>query len=351
MKVAVLGGAGFIGSEVVKQLLEKGNEVVCIDSLEYSGNLNNLKRYGEKLSPYFHKDFTFLEMDISKINKYLVPQDVTHIINCAAHTHNDRVHLDKKSNAMSINASCLRSLLDICKERNMEKFLQVSTDEIYGSITDGGFKETDPIAPRTFYSASKAAGELVCNAHFIAYGTPVVITRGCNTFGNYQYPEKLIPLTTCLALQDIPITVYGNGSQKREWMHVSDHAIGIIAALEKGLPGQAYNLGSGIEKSNKEIVTKILSILDKQYLYREVEDPRKNSHDSRYFLDSNKAKNVLGWVANRSLFIEDIENTVDWYRNNPGWWKETFKKESFREYLHSMFPDIFNHSIYEQLTN
>ncbi|HQE19039.1 MAG TPA: GDP-mannose 4,6-dehydratase, partial [Aggregatilineales bacterium] len=224
-------------------------------------------------------------------------------------------------------------LLDESRKHGVERFLQVSTDEVYGSIPEGFFKEGDPLEPNSPYAASKASGDLMARAYYVTYGLNTVVTRGSNTFGPYQYPEKLLPLFISNALDDEPLPLYGDGRQVRDWLYVEDHCSGIETVLLKGEPGEAYNIGGENERHNIDVVRQMLAILGKpESLIRQVED--RPGHDRRYALDTTKLHN-LGWQQAYS-FEEALEATVEWYVKNEWWWRK-IKSGEFREYYERQY--------------
>jgi dTDP-glucose 4,6-dehydratase len=314
MKLLVTGGAGFIGSSFVRLMLKEhpDYEVINLDKLTYAGNLANLKDV-EDLPNY-----AFVKGDIA--NREIVSQTVKGvdiIVNFAAETHVDRsihgagefIDTDVKGNFI---------LLEEARTAGVKKIVCVSTDEVYGSIEKGDFGEADRLNPRNPYSASKAGGELLAIAFYHTYGTPVVVTRGSNNYGPYQYPEKLIPLFVTNAIDDLPLPLYGDGLNVRDWLHAEDHCRGIEAVMLKGEPGNVYNIGGGNQHTNVEITGIILEHLGKsEDLIQYVDD--RPGHDRRYAIDSSKAME-LGWKP-RIEFMQGLKDTVDWYVNNESWWR------------------------------
>jgi dTDP-glucose 4,6-dehydratase len=317
VRILVTGGAGFIGSTFVRHTLAEhpGDEVVTLDLLTYAGNLANLEGV---LDDPRHE---FVRGDIA--DAALVDDLVARceaVVNFAAETHVDRSLLDGQSEGfVRANVVGVLALLEAAR-RHGRRLLQVSTDEVYGDVPEGAYSvETDPLLPRSPYAAAKAGGELLCRAYHVSYGTDVVVTRGCNTIGPRQYPEKLVPLFVTNALRDLPLPVYGDGMQVRDWLHAEDHAAAVDLVLRRGMAGEAYNVGAGHERPNVEVVRAILARLGKpESLIAHV--PDRPGHDRRYALDSAKIRRELGWAPARD-FLATLNDTVDWYVANPGWWQ------------------------------
>ncbi len=312
--ILVAGGAGFIGSAFVRSSLARYPEVkiTVLDKLTYAGNLDNL-------APIAHQQgYRFVRGDITR------PDDVTAaldgcdaLVNFAAETHVDRSILDAGA-FVSTDVYGSYVLLEAVKTLGVARALFVSTDEVYGDVEHGASVESDPFAPRSPYAASKAGGEMLIRSYYITHGLPVLVTRGSNTYGPYHYPEKLIPLMTTNALDGLPLPVYGDGRQRRDWLHVDDHAAGIDAVLRRGALGEAYNLGGGAERENIDVVTAILDAVGKpRSLMTYVQD--RAGHDRRYALDSSKAR-ALGW-APLHPFEQGLRETVEWYRTHQEWWR------------------------------
>ncbi len=314
MKVLVTGGAGFIGSTFVRTLLEKHSEddVITLDALTYAGSLANL----QDIEANSHHRFVHGSIaDAELMNELVSGCDA--VVNFAAETHVDRSLLDPKS-FLTANVEGVYVLLDAVR-RHDRRLIQVSTDEVYGDVPEGVFStEHDAVAPRSPYSAAKAGGELFARSFFVSYGTDVVITRGCNTIGPRQYPEKMVPLFVTNALRDEPLPVYGDGLQVRDWLHAEDHAAGIDLALRQGRAGEIYNIGAGNERPNIDVVRGILLRLGKdESLIAHV--PDRAGHDRRYALSSEKIRTQLGWSPTRD-FEQTLNDTIDWYVANPAWW-------------------------------
>jgi dTDP-glucose 4,6-dehydratase len=314
MKVLVTGGAGFIGSTYVRFVLDQwpDDEVVTLDALTYAGNLANLDGVLD------HPRHRFVEGDIADRN--LVDDLVAGcnaVVNFAAETHVDRSLLDADA-FVRANVTGVLTLLDAVRLHS-RRMVQVSTDEVYGDIENGRYSaEADPLLPRSPYAAAKAGGELMARSFFFSYGTEVLVSRGCNTIGPRQYPEKMVPLFVTNALRDLPLPVYGDGMQVRDWLHAEDHATAIDLILRSGRPGEVYNIGAGNERPNIEVVRAILAHLGKpEHLIAYV--PDRPGHDRRYALDWSKIRQELAWRPARD-FLQTLTDTLDWYIANPAWW-------------------------------
>ncbi len=314
MRILVTGGAGFIGSNFVRHMLRKYPDyrIVNLDKLTYAGNLENLRDVAE------HKNYEFIKGDITDpklVNK--LAKDADAIINFAAETHVDRSIVDA-GDFVKTNVFGTYCLLEAAKKHNVAKFIQISTDEVYGSIEKGAFKETNPIMPSSPYSASKASADLLALSYFTTYKMPVMITRSSNNFGPYQYPEKVIPLFITNALADKPVPLYGTGMNVRDWVYVLDNVEGIDQVLHKGRTGEVYNIGGGNELTNLELTKKILEILGKKEdMIKPVED--RLGHDWRYALDCFKIRTEIGWKPQYD-FTKALQETISWYQNNKNWW-------------------------------
>lgn len=320
MKLLVCGGAGFIGSNFIRHMLNTNKDIKIInyDKLTYAGNLDNLKDV-EKDSRY-----TFVKADIvdsEKMEKFVKMSD--YVINFAAETHVDKgIHEDLKPFVMT-NVLGVQNILDAVSKNNIKKYLQVSTDEVYGSLKledKSKFTENNKIQPNALYAAAKAGGDLLCNAHFNTYGTPVVVTHCSNNYGPFQYPEKLIPFFTIRAINDMPLTLYGDGKNVRDWIWVLDHCKALEILLKDGVPGEVYNVGANNERSNLEISKMILEILGKpESLITFVKD--RPGHDRRYAIDASKIRKEFGWEPEytRDNFMQALEVTIDWYVKNKFW--------------------------------
>lgn len=327
----VTGGAGFIGSNFVRLIMQRypDYDVVVLDKLTYAGNLANLADIETKYADRYR----FVKGDIADAEIVATAMEgCNYVVNFAAETHVDR-SIQQPGDFIMTDVFGTYILLEAAKKFNVERFLQVSTDEVYGHIPSGSSQETDRLETRSPYSASKAGGELMAHAYFVTYAVPVIITRGSNNFGPYQYPEKIIPLFITNALEDKSLPVYGDGQQIRDWIYVLDHCSGIDVALHKGTPGEAYNVGGGNERTNLFITHKILELTGKsQDLITTVKD--RPGHDRRYSLDTSKIR-ALGWQPQYN-FDEALAQTVEWYKTHQEWWKP-IKSGEFREYYHRQY--------------
>jgi dTDP-glucose 4,6-dehydratase len=322
MKLLVTGGAGFIGSAYVR-LASREHEVVVLDKLTYAGRRENLP--------------DGVELVVGAIEDPKVVRELAEgrdaVVNFAAESHVDRSIADQEAFART-HVIGTGVLLDAVRELGVPRFLQVSTDEVYGSIEDGSFTEQSPLAPSSPYSATKAAGDLLVSAHVHTYGTEAAICRGSNNYGPRQYPEKLIPLMVLNALHGDPLPVYGDGRQVRNWLHVEDFCRAIHAVLEGGRPGEAYNAGGPDEMENIDVVRRILELTGRdEDLIEHVTD--RPGHDRRYSLSSDKLRGELGWEP-EVRFAEGLERTVEWYRDNEDWWGP-IRSGEYREYYESQY--------------
>ncbi len=325
--IMVTGGAGFIGSNFTIHLLNKyrNYQVVVYDKLTYAGNLDNLLEVSD--DPRYH----FVRGDICEsgaVTEAIKRYDIDTIINFAAETHVDRSILDPQA-FIRTNVDGTYVLLEAARQLGLERFHQVSTDEVYGDVPKGySSLETDPVAPRSPYAASKASGDLMTLAFYTTYGLPVTITRGANNIGPYQYPEKVVPLFSTNAIDGLPLPVYGDGRQMRDYQYVGDHCAAVDLVLHEGELGQIYNIGTGHEMENLTMVQILLDALDKPAsLIRHVAD--RPGHDRRYSLNVEKVKR-LGWQPEYSL-EEAIRQTARWYRDNEWWWRK-IKAGEFQSY-------------------
>jgi dTDP-glucose 4,6-dehydratase len=325
-RLLVTGGAGFIGSNFVHLKLERDPDcrVVVYDKLTYAGNLDNLRDVTED------PRYKFVRGDICDaelVEQVVRENEIDTIVNFAAETHVDR-SLFEPGSFIHTDVYGTHVLLEAVRKFGLRRMLQVSTDEVYGSVTQGSSVEADRLLPNSPYSASKAGGDLMCRAYFVTYGVPVVITRGSNNFGPYQYPEKVIPLFVTNALDNKPLPLYGDGLNVRDWLFVVDHCEAIELMLREGLDGEIYNVGGDHELTNLELTETILEILDKpRSLIQFVED--RPGHDRRYSLDCTKLQE-LGWEPRRR-FREALEGTVRWYTDNRWWW-EKLKTGDYQSY-------------------
>lgn len=319
--ILVTGGAGFIGSCYVRDVLARrdGTRITVLDKLTYAGNEANLAPV--RADPEQAARLRFVQGDIADAG--LVASligDVDAVVNFAAESHVDRSILDPEAFLMT-GVIGVHVLLEACRTApHHPRYLQVSTDEVYGSIDDGHATEDGQLAPRSPYAAAKAAGELLVRSYVITHGLDAVVTRGSNTYGPYHHPEKLIPLFVTNAIDDQPLPMYGDGLQRRDWLYVSDHAAGVDFVLRHGASGETYNVAGGVEMTNRETATLLLAHLGKPWsLVRQVED--RPGHDRRYAMDGSKL-HALGWRP-QTPFAEGLARTIDWYVANEAWWRAT----------------------------
>ena len=331
--VLITGACGFIGSNFVRHMLAKHNyHVVNFDKLTYAGNLENLKDI-EK-----NERYTFLRGDIAETSdvEKVFELPIEMVVNFAAESHVDRSILDPES-FIKTNINGTFHLLEMAKKKGVRKFVQISTDEVYGSLgKEGKFSEETPLAPNSPYSASKTSADVLAMAYYTTYGMPIIITRCSNNYGPYQFPEKLIPLIISNALDGIELPVYGDGLNIRDWIHVADHCEAIDVVLHKGKEGNVYNIGGENERTNIEIVKLILKVLDKpEALIKYVKD--RPGHDRRYAIDSTKLRQELGFKPHID-FAQGMEETVKWYKENRDWW-ERIKSGAYLEYYKTMYKN------------
>jgi len=312
MKILVTGGAGFIGSEFVRSGVSRGYTVVVVDKLTYAGDIERLKGV--------ENDITFYRVDIAdsvSMETVFGKEKPGGVIHWAAESHVDR-SIDDATPFMETNIKGTQIVLDMARKFEVERFLNISTDEVYGELKrEGQFKETTPLNPSSPYSVSKASADMLGRAYERTYGVPVITVRPSNNYGPWQYPEKLIPVIIYKAVRDEKIPVYGQGENIREWLYVEDCAEAVFSVLEKGIVGEIYNVGSGEEKRNIDVVKTILGILGKpENLIEFVKD--RLGHDFRYSLNAEKICEQTGW-KNVTKFSEGIEKTVEWYMNHMHW--------------------------------
>jgi dTDP-glucose 4,6-dehydratase len=310
MRVLITGGAGFIGSQFVRDLLDEGGfEVTVLDSLTYAGNLDNLAGY---------QGYRFVRGDISDPDLLATAVPGTDVlVNFAAETHVDRSIRDPSAFLRS-NVLGVQVLLDAARAAGVTTFLQVSTDEVYGSIDEGSWPETDPLLPNSPYAAAKAGADLLCRSYHRTYGMDVRVTRCSNNYGPYQFPEKMIPLFVTNLLDGKQVPLYGDGGNVRDWLHVSDHCRGIRTVLAQGAPGEIYNIGGGTELTNTELTGLLLDASGADWsMVRHVED--RLGHDRRYSVDITKIK-ALGY-APQVDFAAGLSDVVRWYADHRVWWE------------------------------
>jgi dTDP-glucose 4,6-dehydratase len=333
-RILVTGGAGFIGSNFVLYMLKNypDYEIINIDSLTYAGNLENLKSVENNPNYRFVKGSI---IDNQLVNS-LAAEELEGIINFAAESHVDR-SIEDPGIFVETNIKGTQVLLDAAKKYEVKRYLQVSTDEVYGSLGPTGyFMENTPLAPNSPYSASKTGADLLVRAYNETFGLNTVITRCSNNYGPFQFPEKLIPLIISNALEDKALPVYGDGLNIRDWLHVEDHCAAIALAFFKGQSGEIYNVGGNNERTNIQIIKTILGLLGKpESLITYVKD--RLGHDRRYAIDATKITQELGWSP-KYTFETGIKETVDWYCNNREWW-EKIKSGQYRGYYEKMYAN------------
>ena len=323
MRILVCGGAGFIGSHFVKRLLAADDDVAVLDKLTYAGNPANLP-----------EGVDLVQGDIADATSLERVGDFDAIVNFAAETHVDRSILDPHE-FIGTDVHGALVLAQAASERSV-RLLQVSTDEVYGDVEPGwSSREDDPLRPSSPYSASKAGGDLQVLAAVRTYGVDACVTRGANTYGPNQHPEKLIPLFTTNALDGLPLPLYGDGRQVRDWLHVDDHCAGIELVLREGEPGSVYNIGAGDDRENREVAHRIIELTGADpSLLRHVQD--RPGHDRRYSLETAKLRG-LGWEPRRD-FVQGLAETVEWYRSNRAWW-EPIKSGEYRAYYEQQYAE------------
>jgi dTDP-glucose 4,6-dehydratase len=313
MKLLVTGGAGFIGSNYVRYVLrETDDEVVVYDALTYAGNLSTLKDVDDDPRYSFVKGNI---CDPGTLEEVMAGCDA--VVHFAAESHVDRSIIGSDD---FVHTNCFGTnvVMDTARRLEIERVVHIGTDEVYGSVEVGSSKETDPLEPRSPYSASKAGSDLIALSYFHTHGVPVTVTRCTNNFGPYQYPEKAIPLFTTNLLDGGTIPLYGDGLNERDWIYVDDHCSGVHLVLQRGAPGEIYNIGAGNETPNRVLVDKLLALLGKDESSVEYVEDRLG-HDRRYSVDISKVTE-LGWTKQRTL-DEALAETVEWYRANEWWWR------------------------------
>ncbi len=317
MRILVTGGAGFIGSNFVHHMLREhpNYEITVLDKLTYAGRKENLQSIWDKIS--FLKGDIIKREDVEKAAK-----NCDCIVNFAAETHVDRSIIEAGIFVLT-DVLGVYTLLEVMRKSDITRFVQISTDEVYGHISRGKFKETDKLNPRNPYSASKASAELLCRAYFETYGLQVIITRSSNNYGPYQHPEKLIPKTIINALLNEPVPVFGVGENVRDWLYVEDNCRAIDTVMHKGKPGESYNIAANQELKNIQVVKKILKLLGKPESLIEFVNDRPG-HDLRYALHIEKIQKF--WKPEIS-FKDGVRITAEWYKRNVDWWKPIIEKE------------------------
>ncbi|GEA14654.1 dTDP-glucose 4,6-dehydratase [Moorella sp. E308F] len=329
--ILITGGAGFIGSNFIKYFLQKyPYRLINFDKLTYAGSLENLDDIRDD------PRYTFIRGDIAdeQCVRSVFSQGVDAVVNFAAESHVDR-SIEDASPFIRTNVEGTRVLLEAARRYGVERFIQVSTDEVYGSLgAEGYFTENSPLNPSSPYSASKAAADLLALAYYKTYNLPVIVTRCSNNYGPYQFPEKLIPLMITNALEDRPLPVYGDGLNVRDWLHVWDHCAALDLVLHKGRPGEIYNIGGSNERTNIEIVRRVVRELGKpESLITFVRD--RPGHDRRYAIDAAKLRRELGWQPAYD-FEQGLKETIRWYCENRDWWRK-IKSGEYRDYYRRMY--------------
>jgi dTDP-glucose 4,6-dehydratase len=333
MKLLITGGAGFIGSNFIRYILKhhKNYKVINLDKLTYAGNLENLRDIEKD------KRYKFVRGDILKAKgKWLKAKGVDAVINFAAESHVDRSIVDS-SDFIQTNVVGTQILLEAAREARIKRYIQISTDEVYGSLGKSGyFTEKTPLAPNSPYSASKAAADMLVRAYFHTHNFPGIITRCSNNYGPYQFPEKFIPLMITNALEGKPLPVYGDGLNVRDWIFVDDHCSAIDAILHKGKNGEVYNIGGNSEKRNIDVVKKIIGIISP---IRPIISfvPDRKGHDRRYAIDSTKIKKEIGWKP-KYYFDKGLDTTIEWYLKNKEWWQK-IKSGEYKRYYKKMYRE------------
>jgi len=335
MRILVTGGAGFIGSNFIRHLLatEPDCTVLNLDKLTYAGNLENLADAEGNPRYRFVKGSI---CDAELVNEVLGMQ-FDALVNFAAESHVDRSIQDARA-FVETNVVGTEVLLDACRRRRVPRMLQVSTDEVYGSLGPSGrFTEQSPLSPNSPYAASKAAADLLAHAYFHTYRLPVIISRSCNNYGPYQFPEKIIPLFITNALANEPLPLYGDGLHVRDWLHVEDHCEALTLILKRGREGESYNIGGNSERANIDVARLILRALDKpDALIAHVTD--RLGHDRRYAIDASKLERELHWTP-RYTFEAGLLETIRWYQENESWWR-CVKDGDYRQYYDRTYGEL-----------
>lgn len=331
-RVLVTGAAGFIGSNFVRRALAQQPEwhIVALDMLTYAGNLENLAGLED------NGRFEFVKADICDEVAIapLFDQGLWAVVNFAAESHVDR-SIHGSAEFIRTNVQGTQVLLELARRHEVTRYLQVSTDEVYGSLgPDGAFTEQTPLAPNSPYSASKAAADLLVRAYQVTHGLPALITRCSNNYGPYQFPEKVIPLFVTNLLENIEVPLYGDGMNVRDWIHVDDHCDGIMLVLSEGTPGEVYNLGGDSELTNRDLTYAILGELGKdESMIKHVKD--RLAHDRRYAIDFSKINRALGWSP-KVKFADGLRDTVQWYIDNESWWR-AIKSGEYQQYYEKQY--------------
>jgi dTDP-glucose 4,6-dehydratase len=316
VRILVTGGAGFIGSNYIRRIADGTfsgiSKITVLDKLTYAGTLTNLSEVSTSSYELIEGDICDAEL----VSKLVSENDL--VVNFAAESHVDR-SINGAKDFVVTNVLGTQTLLDAVRKSDVKTYLQVSTDEVYGSIADGSWPETDPLLPNSPYAASKASADLVCRSYFKTHGMDIRITRCSNNYGRNQFPEKVIPLFVTNLIDNKKVPVYGSGLNVRDWLHVDDHCRGIHLALNKGKAGEIYNIGGGTELNNLELTDKILEIMGKGQESIEYVEDRKG-HDLRYSVDITKISNELGYAPQVDWEV-GLKETIYWYQENEAWWR------------------------------
>jgi len=326
--VLVTGGAGFIGSNFIRHWssVYPQDTILNLDRLTYAASRVN--------QDFKNSRIRFVKGDIgNRRTVSALMKKVDTVFHFAAETHVDRSIHDSQI-FLKTNVLGTQNLLESARQEKVKKFIYISTDEVYGSIEKGSFKETSPLAPNSPYAASKAAGDLLCRSYWVTHKMPVIITRCCNNFGPFQFPEKVVPLFITNLLEHKKIPVYGRGQNVREWIHVLDHCRAIQRVFERGQIGEVYNIGSGVETQNIALAKKLIRILEQSDASIQYVQDRPG-HDLRYSLDSSKIRQ-LGWKPEKS-FDESLKETVRWYQDYPSWWQKIRTRTAYRKYIKKQY--------------
>ena len=332
--ILVTGAAGFIGSEFVRILATERSDlnVISFDKLTYAGNSDNLFPLKNA------NNHSFVQGDIADLEGVRGAFDdyaIDTVVNFAAESHVDRSILDPEA-FIRTDVFGVYRLLEASRQHGIRRFMQVSTDEVYGDVEEGFSVETDTFLPNSPYASSKASGELMVRSYHVTYGMDTVISRGSNTYGHYQYPEKLIPLFITEALEDKELPVYGDGMQVRDWLHVEDHARGVMKVLFEGKSGEAYNIAGEDVRHNIDVIKLLLKLMDKpESLIKYVRD--REGHDRRYAMNADKAKSELGWERIYT-FEEGLAQTIQWYKDNEWWWRK-IKTGEYLDYYKKQYAE------------
>lgn len=331
MKLLITGGAGFMGSNFVHYVLKNypDYEIVNLDNLTYAGNLDNLSDVEKNQNYRFVKGNIIDDEIVDNIAK-----NVDVIINYAAETHVDRSIMDPGS-FVRTDVLGTYNLLEKAKKYNLSKYIQISTDEVFGSVEEGKFTEESPFEPNSPYAASKAGADLLARSYIMTYNAPVIVTHSCNFYGPFHYPEKFISLAIVNLLQGKKVPLYGNGQNVREWIYTEDHCRAIDAILHKGKVGEVYNISTEEEWKNIDVLNELLSILGKDESSIEYVKDRPG-HDRRYALNSNKLRSTLGWKPENNL-QDGLRKTVEWFQNNESWWKKIIENPEYKNYYDQQY--------------